>query len=196
MNWNTKKERRPTFNRLWGALKYDKQGLHGREPGERREKWGRKGTPYTCFGEFQNIASHAHRLSHCTWVKQSTGNSGNMPQEPKLALWWCRIDPSTSDIFIDLQKEKSENATQCWEAKENVKASWCQGCILLTSLSVISSKFIQKFAQKCQYFTLIDQSIPPDNCYVTCLLREESALVHLAWGWRKNYLIQHWFVLK
>ena len=53
---------------------------------KRREKWGRKGTPYTCFGEFQNIASHAHRLSHCTWVKQSTGTSANMPQEPKLAL--------------------------------------------------------------------------------------------------------------
>ena len=52
-----------------------------------------------------------------------------------------------------------------------------QGCILLTSLSVISSKFIQKFAQKCQYFTLIDQSVPPDNFHVTCLLREESALV-------------------
>ena len=52
-----------------------------------------------------------------------------------------------------------------------------QGCILLTYLSVISSKFIQKFAQKCQYFTLIDQSVPPDNFYVTCLLREKSALI-------------------
>ena len=52
-----------------------------------------------------------------------------------------------------------------------------QGCILLTYLNVISSKFIQKFAQKCQYFTLIDQSVPPDNCYVTCLLREKSALL-------------------
>ena len=41
-----------------------------------------------------------------------------------------------------------------------------QGCILLTSLSVISFKFIQKFAQKCQYFTLIDQNVPPDNCYL------------------------------
>ena len=51
-----------------------------------------------------------------------------------------------------------------------------QGCILLIYLSVISSKFIQQFAQKCQYFTLIDQSVPPDNCYVTCLLREKSAL--------------------
>ena len=50
-----------------------------------------------------------------------------------------------------------------------------QGCILL-NLSVISSKFIQKFAQKCQYFTLIDQSLPPDNCYIPCLLREEAAL--------------------
>ena len=38
-----------------------------------------------------------------------------------------------------------------------------QGCILLTYLSVISSKFIQKFAQKCQYFTLIDQSVPLYN---------------------------------
>ena len=41
---------------------------------------------YTCSVELQNIASHAHRLSHCTWVKQSTGNSANMPQESKLAL--------------------------------------------------------------------------------------------------------------
>jgi hypothetical protein len=51
-----------------------------------------------------------------------------------------------------------------------------QGCILLTYLNVFSSKFIQKFAQKCQYFILIYQSVPPDNCYVTCLLREKSAL--------------------
>ena len=80
------RERRPTFYRLWGALKYDTHGLHGHEPGEIREKWGRKGTPYTCFGEFQNIASHAHRLSHCMWVEQSTGKSANIPQEPKLAL--------------------------------------------------------------------------------------------------------------
>ena len=36
---------------------------------------------------------------------------------------------------------------------------------------------MQKVAQKCQYFALIDQSVPPDNCYVTCLLREKSALV-------------------
>ena len=46
-----------------------------------------------------------------------------------------------------------------------------QGCILLTYLSVISSKFIQKFAQKCQYFTLIDQSVPLDNFYITFYLR-------------------------
>ena len=58
----------------------------------------------------------------------------------------------------------------------NFLGEFKQSCILLTSLSVISSKFPQKFAQKCQYFTLIDQSVPPDNCYVTCLLREESAL--------------------
>ena len=60
-----------------------------------------------------------------------------------------------------------------------IRMYFSQGCILLTSLSVISSKFIQKFAQKCQYFTLIDQSLPPDNCYIPCLLREESALALL-----------------
>ena len=48
--------------------------------------------------------------------------------------------------------------------------SCIQGCILLTYLSVISSKFIQKFAQKCQYFTLIDQSLPLDNFYITLYL--------------------------
>ena len=46
-----------------------------------------------------------------------------------------------------------------------------QGCILLTYLSVISSKFIQEFAQKCQCFTLIDQSIPLDKFYITFYLR-------------------------
>ena len=46
-----------------------------------------------------------------------------------------------------------------------------QGCILMTYLSVISSKVVQKFAQKCQYFTLIDQSVPLDNFYITFFLR-------------------------
>ena len=35
-----------------------------------------------------------------------------------------------------------------------------QSCILLNYISVISSIFINKFAQKCQYFTLMDQSVP------------------------------------
>ena len=58
--------------------------------------------------------------------------------------------------------------------------SWhyVQGCILLTSLSVISSKFIQKFAQKCQYFTLIDQSVPLDNFYITFYLRTNQLWGH------------------
>ena len=43
-------------------------------------------------------------------------------------------------------------------------------------LSVISSKFIQKFAQKCQYFTLIYQSVPLDNFYITLyVLKDKSA---------------------
>ena len=35
-----------------------------------------------------------------------------------------------------------------------------QSCILLNYISVISSIFINKFAQKCQYFALMDQSVP------------------------------------
>ena len=53
-----------------------------------------------------------------------------------------------------------------------------QGCILLTYLSVISSKFIQKFAQKCQYFTLIDQSVPLYNFYITFYLRTNQLCSH------------------
>ena len=35
-----------------------------------------------------------------------------------------------------------------------------QSCFLLNYISVISSIFINKFAQKCQYSTLMDQSVP------------------------------------
>ena len=55
-----------------------------------------------------------------------------------------------------------------------------QGCILLTYLSVISSKFIQKFAQKCQYFTLIDQSVPLYNFYITFYLRTNQLCFHFS----------------
>ena len=56
-----------------------------------------------------------------------------------------------------------------------------QGCILLTYLNVISSKFIQKFAQKCQYFTLIDQSVPLYNFYITFYPRTNQL-------WIRSYL--------
>ena len=55
---------------------------------------------------------------------------------------------------------------------------WSQGCILLTYLSVIFSKFIQKFAQKCQYFTLIDQSVPLYNFYITFYLRTNQLCLY------------------
>ena len=56
-----------------------------------------------------------------------------------------------------------------------------QGCILLTYLSVISSKFIQKVAQKCQYFTSIDQSVPLYNFYITFYLRTNQLCVGATW---------------
>ena len=66
-----------------------------------------------------------------------------------------------------------------------------QGCILL---SVISSKFIQKFALKCQYFTLMDQSVPPDNFHVTCLLKEESPLKLICTVARKSPNVSNFLV--
>ena len=61
---------------------------------------------------------------------------------------------------------------------------WSQGCILLTYLSVISSKFIQKFTQKCQCFTLIDQSVPLDhNFYITFYLRTNQL-----WLWKYHVI--------
>ena len=58
-----------------------------------------------------------------------------------------------------------------WNVLNQIALPYSQGCILLTYLSVISSKFIQKLAQKCQYFTLIDQSVPLYNFYITFCLR-------------------------
>ena len=98
------------------------------------------------------------------------------------AIWlWQFEKPKPRPQVLRSQLRKSHFFQKCchfrWNQNKIIEGSiLTQGCILLTSLSVISSKFIQKFAQKCQYFTLIDQSVPPDNCYVTCLLREESAL--------------------
>ena len=66
-----------------------------------------------------------------------------------------------------------------------------QGCILI---SVISSKFIQKLALKCQYFTLMDQSVPPDNFHVTCLLREESPLKLICTVARKSPNVSNFLV--
>ena len=38
------RERRLTLYWLLGELEYDTHGLHGREPGDIRERWGPKGT--------------------------------------------------------------------------------------------------------------------------------------------------------
>ena len=54
-----------------------------------------------------------------------------------------------------------------------------QSCILLNYVSVISCKFINKFAQKCQYFTLMDQSVPLIIVTSFVYLGEKSALEQL-----------------
>ena len=75
----------------------------------------------------------------------------------------------SEDIFESLDEESLEKFVEKFHLNPAIRRT--QGCILLTYLSVISSKFIQKFAQKCQYFTLIDQSVPLYNFYITFYLR-------------------------
>ena len=88
-----------------------------------------------------------------------------------------------------------------------------QSCILLNYISVISFKFINKFAQKCQYFTLMDQSVPlitvtslvylgrnplwisfkvPLNKKKRLLLQNSFQLIVFAKAWR-NLKLKHTF---
>ena len=71
-------------------------------------------------------------------------------------------------IFVKVQLKKCPRRGRL---EVETGQNYVQGCILLTYLSVISSKFIQKFARKCQYFNLIDQSVPLYNFYITFYLR-------------------------
>ena len=69
-----------------------------------------------------------------------------------------------------------------WNCRDGINSN---SGLYSPSLSVISSKFIQKFAQKCQYFTLIDQSVPLDNFYLTFHLRTNQFCVQY------TYLLNH-----
>ena len=49
----------------------------------------------------------------------------------------------------------------CSSDREKLLKFQTQSCSILNNISVISSKFINKFVEKCQYhYTLSDQSIP------------------------------------
>ena len=88
----------------------------------------------------------------------------------------------SEDIFESLDEESLEKFVEKFHLNPAIRRT--QGCILLTYLSVISSKFIQKFAQKCQYFTLIDQSVPLYNFYITFYLRTNQH-----WVWYRAVVI-------
>ena len=62
--------------------------------------------------EFQNIASHAHRLSHRTWVEQSNGKSANMSQQPSRHSDDVGLThPLLTYLSIYKKRKGSENAT-------------------------------------------------------------------------------------
>ena len=63
-------------------------------------------------------------------------------------------------IFAQKIAVMKENSPKIALAKYLHNAIFDQCCILLNYIIVISSKFINKFAQKWQYFTLMDQSVP------------------------------------
>ena len=61
-------------------------------------------------------------------------------------------------------------------------------CILLKYICVISSIFVNKFAQKCQYSTLKDQSSVP-LITVTSLVYFGPKLTSWMSGWKYHYLL-------
>ena len=90
-------------------------------------------------------------------------------------LWTC-LDLGKDNISLRLRVLKT--SLSCPRGR--------QSCILLNDVSVISSKFINKFAQKCQYFTLMDQNVPLITVFLTCLLKEKSALGADLCFWKQN----------
>ena len=119
-------------------------------------------------------------------------------------LWKVKSEILTLNSKNFLKSNMLKLKNYCiWMAKNK---SWCefrswkyvcsqQGCILLAYLSVISSKFIQKFAQKCPYFTIIDQSVPLDNFYITFYLRKISSVYNInsPWNsWSPHFMITLW----
>ena len=80
--------------------------------------------------------------------------------------------------MLDTGYESMKGQAHCTMVEEGGQKKFesMQGCILLTYLSVIFSKTVQKFAQKCQYLTLIDQSVPLDNFYITFYLRTNQQM--------------------
>ena len=90
-----------------------------------------------------------------------------IPQWDRRSIWIIKVIkyPLIGIRENSIQSRKCIISYAIWIRVRSVR------CILLTYLSVISSKVVQKFAQKCQYFTLIDQSVPLDNFYITFYLR-------------------------
>ena len=79
-----------------------------------------------------------------------------------------------------------------WQSQNTWNLKFQAGLYSPIYLSVISSKFIQKIAQKCQYFTLIDQSVPLDNFYITFYLRTNQ-LYSISHFYRIS--VQSWQIL-
>ena len=87
------------------------------------------------------------------------------------------VKTMTRDLIYACARESQMQKVAKTLKKSTYVCTYIQGCILLTYLSVTSSKVVQKFDQKCQYFTLIDQSVPLDNFYITFYLRTNQLCI-------------------
>ena len=68
-----------------------------------------------------------------------------------------------------------------------------QSCILLNYISVISSKFINKFAQKCQYFTLMDQRVPLITVTSLVYLGRNRLCLNIGFVFDKSHILATWY---
>ncbi len=92
-----------------------------------------------------------------------------------------RLDPYFSKKMSNFQKAKKVSRLGGPLSKIDIK----QTCSVLSYISVISSIFINKFDQKCHYFTLMDQSFPTITVASLVYFKRKQL-------WAKDTIFESW----
>jgi hypothetical protein len=98
--------------------------------------------------------------------------------QPKMfgKLYFLQYAELQCQCFIELAFEFSVIVWEKADLYKSTEIEQNQRCILLIYINVISSKLIKTNCSKVPIFYFNGPKHPPDNCYVTCLPREKSAL--------------------